>query len=83
MKVLKVCARASLTSLCDASTLPSDASVSQEPPLPLHPHLTLQVMLLWDLKEEISQFILNDSFTAWTLAVWSLCVPRLHHSVHR
>lgn len=83
MKVLKVCARASLTSLCDASTLPSHASVSQEPPLPLHPHLTLQVMLLWDLKEEISQLILNYSFTAWTLAVWSLCVPRLHHSVHR
>lgn len=44
-----VCVR--LTSLSDASALPSHARVSQEPPLPLHPHLTLQVMLLWDLKE--------------------------------
>lgn len=40
------------TSLSDASTLPSHATVSQEPPLSLHPHLTLKVMLLWDLKEE-------------------------------
>lgn len=40
-----------LTSLSDASALPSHARVSQEPPLPLHPHLTLQVMLLRDLKE--------------------------------
>ena len=46
-----VCVCERLTSLCDASALPSHARVSQEPPLPLHPHLTLQVMLLWDLKE--------------------------------
>lgn len=41
------------TSLCDAPALPSDASISQKPPLPFHPHLALQVMLLWDLRREI------------------------------
>lgn len=40
----------SLTSLCDTPALPSYTGVPQEPPLSLHPHLTLQVMLLWDLR---------------------------------
>lgn len=38
-----------LTSLRDTPALPSDSGVPQEPPLSLHPHLTLQVMLLWHL----------------------------------
>ncbi len=45
-----VCVCVSLTSLCDASALPPHTRVSKEPPLPLHPHLALQVMLLWDLQ---------------------------------
>lgn len=40
-----------LTSLYDASTLPSYASISQKPPLTLQPHLTLQVVLLGDLRD--------------------------------
>lgn len=42
--------RVSPTSPCDGSALPSDAGVSQKPPLSLHPHLTLQVVLFWDLE---------------------------------
>lgn len=42
--------RVSPTSLCEGSALPSHASVSQKPPLPLHPHLTLQVVFFWDLE---------------------------------
>lgn len=49
-----------LTSLCDAPALPSNASVPQEPPLPLHPHLALQVMLLRDLRGQgETDFLVN------------------------
>ena len=45
-----VCACTAPTSLCDAPALPPHTSVPQEPPLALHPHLTLQIMFLWDLR---------------------------------
>lgn len=42
--------RPSPTFLCDGSALPSHASVSQKPPLALHPHLALHVVFFWDLE---------------------------------
>lgn len=64
-----------LTSLRDASALPSHTSVSQEPPLPLHPHLTLQVMFLWDLKFK-KQKIDNDRGEYLSgLSIWTLQPP--------
>lgn len=50
---VRACVRvhAALTFLSDASTVPSHTAVPQEPPLSLHPHLTLQVMLLRDLRQ--------------------------------
>lgn len=41
-----------LTFLCDHSTQLPHSIVPQEPPLTLHPHLALRVVLLWDLRPE-------------------------------
>lgn len=43
-----------LTFLCDNSTQLPDSVVPQEPPLPLHPHLALRVVFLWDLRPDRS-----------------------------
>ena len=46
---VRACMCVCVTSVCDAVALPPHAGVPQEPPLPLHPHLTLQVVLLRNL----------------------------------